>query len=64
MPGQTYRYLVAAPYTIDRLDGVSIEWTQKRELSSPTTWIRLGDKKIYVDSVHLDPTYEQNYQYV
>ncbi|KAI1286406.1 hypothetical protein HDE_10918 [Halotydeus destructor] len=54
--GEIKTYLIAVPYDVKQITGVSLQWSGKTKLTSPRSWF--GSKgEIYVDKVTLIPEY-------
>ncbi|KAI1297879.1 hypothetical protein HDE_04371 [Halotydeus destructor] len=57
--GSVKEYLVQVPVTADQVNRVGIEWSYKRSLTSPSTWLK--SYKLYFDRILLEPTYIIDY---
>ncbi|KAI1297880.1 hypothetical protein HDE_04370 [Halotydeus destructor] len=56
--GSMKTYLITAPLTIQQVSQVSLEWSYKKSLTSPSTWLK--SYKLYIDRVTLEPSYLNN----
>ncbi|KAI1284898.1 hypothetical protein HDE_12452 [Halotydeus destructor] len=53
--GMVKEYYVAAPFFAENIDKVSLEFTYKKELTSPWGWIK--SPNVYIDRVTVTPAY-------